>query len=580
MMSHSFVGCLASVALLGLVAAASGQPASLKLNGFAEASPASQPAGEVSADWPCWRGPNHNGIAPSSPKLLDSWPKEGPKLLWKSGYIPSADGGWSSCAVAEGKVYAYYTGMVSKDGSPNPRPITAAFLRDSGWIEEAPADLVNKVEEARKSGWTKLWGRKPADREAFAKDFMAGLDPKVVEKYGEFIKNRMLCDWTFEFLTGVAQYKDKEFKSVRDLQAAVAKIKGYGDKCNGNPDAVANQAFKTGANAIDIVVCLDADTGKELWHKALLDETVRRGGGVAFGGSSTPAIANGKCYVLGVFGAYCLSPKEGAVVWEKKMDRDSGTADSSPLVWNGVLYCCPFGSPLSAFDAETGRLLWAQPAVAGQGSPVPWSHDGKACIIFSGTSGSGTYCVESSTGKVLWKIPTGSWTTPVVVGDELQIGASVPSSLQLYNMTPEKAELVWEKKGIFHELYTGSALVYQGHIYASADGSGRCIDLKTGDVNWTAKLWYCYCTPCLADGKVFGYDHAMGDGEDRISMWRPTPEKFELLGQFKPKSDQKNNFAHVVGLNFVTSPAIANGKLYVRMSDCIHCYDLTAAGNP
>jgi hypothetical protein len=63
-------------------------------------------------------------------------------------------------------------------------------------------------------------------------------------------------------------------------------------------------------------------------------------------------------------------------------------------------------------------------------------------------------------------------------------------------------------------------------------------------------------------------------------MFRPTPEKIEVLGEFKPKMDQKvTDFGHVVGVNYVTSPAIANGKLYVRMADCVHCYDLTEAGN-
>ena len=64
-----------------------------------------------------------------------------------------------------------------------------------------------------------------------------------------------------------------------------------------------------------------------------------------------------------------------------------------------------------------------------------------------------------------------------------------------------------------------------------------------------------------------------------IHMWRPGPEKYEPLGQFKPKADRKGDFAHIVDVNYVTSPAIANGKLYVHMSDCVYCYDLTEAGN-
>jgi hypothetical protein len=32
-------------------------------------------------------------------------------------------------------------------------------------------------------------------------------------------------------------------------------------------------------------------------------------------------------------------------------------------------------------------------------------------------------------------------------------------------------------------------------------------------------------------------------------------------------------------MDYVTSPCVANGKLFVRMSDSVYCYDLTEAGN-
>jgi outer membrane protein assembly factor BamB len=52
------------------------------------------------ADWPQWLGPNHNGSSPET-GLLTTWPKEGPKLLWK---VPGGDG-YSSIAVAGNRAY-------------------------------------------------------------------------------------------------------------------------------------------------------------------------------------------------------------------------------------------------------------------------------------------------------------------------------------------------------------------------------------------------------------------------------------------------------------------------------------------
>ena len=59
------------------------------------------------ADWPQWRGPGRNGVASGSPALANQWPEEGPKLLWRSGKIPSGNAGGDGGGVAvDGLVYA------------------------------------------------------------------------------------------------------------------------------------------------------------------------------------------------------------------------------------------------------------------------------------------------------------------------------------------------------------------------------------------------------------------------------------------------------------------------------------------
>ena len=53
------------------------------------------------ADWPNFRGPNHNGIS-SETGWLVKWPAEGPKLLWKA----SVGLGYAAITVANGRAYA------------------------------------------------------------------------------------------------------------------------------------------------------------------------------------------------------------------------------------------------------------------------------------------------------------------------------------------------------------------------------------------------------------------------------------------------------------------------------------------
>jgi outer membrane protein assembly factor BamB len=52
-------------------------------------------------DWPQFRGPDRTGISKEK-GLLQSWPKEGPKLAWQ---VEGLGGGYSSLAIAGGRIY-------------------------------------------------------------------------------------------------------------------------------------------------------------------------------------------------------------------------------------------------------------------------------------------------------------------------------------------------------------------------------------------------------------------------------------------------------------------------------------------
>ncbi|HJZ59327.1 MAG TPA: pyrrolo-quinoline quinone, partial [Gemmataceae bacterium] len=56
------------------------------------------PALALSADWPQWRGPNRDGVAPGA-KLPAKWPAEAPDAKWKA----PVGLGCSGPAVAGGK---------------------------------------------------------------------------------------------------------------------------------------------------------------------------------------------------------------------------------------------------------------------------------------------------------------------------------------------------------------------------------------------------------------------------------------------------------------------------------------------
>ena len=62
-------------------------------------------------DWATFRGPDRTGVSPST-GLMDSWPKDGPKLLWTT---EGAGQGYASVSIADGKVYTLGDGLTEND---------------------------------------------------------------------------------------------------------------------------------------------------------------------------------------------------------------------------------------------------------------------------------------------------------------------------------------------------------------------------------------------------------------------------------------------------------------------------------
>ncbi|MCE5216823.1 PQQ-binding-like beta-propeller repeat protein, partial [bacterium] len=77
----------------------------------------------LAADWPQFRGPNADGIAPDT-GLNKDWAQKPPKVLWR---LPLGDGGYAGPSVAKGLVY-----VIDHEGKQD---IVRALKLDTG--EEA-----------------------------------------------------------------------------------------------------------------------------------------------------------------------------------------------------------------------------------------------------------------------------------------------------------------------------------------------------------------------------------------------------------------------------------------------------------
>jgi outer membrane protein assembly factor BamB len=323
------------------------------------------------------------------------------------------------------------------------------------------------------------------------------------------------------------------------------KWAGYSSPCvaDGKVFVFVNWLATDRILAKDTIYCLDEKTGKTIWKKEF--PGVWEGSGKAT--SSTPCIADGRCYVVGSDEiVFCLDIKDGKEIWKSK----GGSSNSSVLVVDNTAVV----TGASAFNAETGKLLWNIPKAGGDASPVYWKKDGKTYIILKNKKN--TLCIELKTGKVLWKLPEFGYSTPVVYKDFLII-ACHNRRMAAYRLSIEKPKKIWVVPGAGGGYCAASPVVYNKRAYVfGPKGNAVCVDIASGKTMWKQKIEGAVCSsPILVQGNII---HA---------------------GQIFSISDKECTVL-ARGLNQLTcsSPAFANGRLFLRTFGGISCYAFS--GNP
>ena len=505
------------------------------------------PAG---ADWPQWRGPNRDCVAPDGGALSDAWPQKGPPLVWTSERIPGGNaGGYGSVVVAQGRVYLLCT---PKWNEPiTERPLNRGWGNRLGYVPPArrpPAELDKKVEAARCSQERAKLQRKQLG--PWIKKFIAdNLTTEEDKKKLTSVINSRLAQGdkalTWEDLDKVAALKGKGFAD----QAGLDK---WLDECGFKGEVrkrIAGQFPTTKQMSNDVLWCLDAKDGKKVWSKTY------PGVPLTYGNSNTPAVFDGKVFAIGSNSvAYCFDAATGAEVWTYKGSR--GQRSSSFLLLDGKAIALL--GPLTALDAAKGTVLWKQQKIGGvHQSPIAWTHEGKTYVIAN--TDRSVYCVDPKDGAILWRVRGGGWGTPAVAGNRLVVYSGPAKQLLCYTISPEKAEKAWGVKVGGDR--GASPTIWKGHVYVYQAGRALCVELNEGKICWDQKLGTCECgSAVLANGKLLG----VGGGGKGLFLTKAVPDKYTPLTKTR------------LQVTDCTTPAVVNGRMYVRRPNAVGCYDLTA----
>ena len=464
-------------------------------------------------DFNQWRGPQRNGLTFGGSALDIHWGKAGPAKIWESEAIPGALENGSGCiSVSGGKVYVYLQWTFVDSTT---RMLTDANLRHLGWTDrKRPTDLVHGT-------------------------------------------NAMPLD----LLAKLATIRNKEFPNQTALDAWFAD--------NGFPDeqkAAVQAPIPTAVHkSWDTLICLNATDGKTLWKKQY--DGAAPYGSYPYGASSTPTVTDGRCYFCGSKNdVYCLDAATGAEIWHFNTPATRQVINhSSPLVTDGLAIVVT--GELVALDPAKGTVIWRQPKVnTRENSPVVWRSDDRAFLLCNTPYATATvHCVDAADGRIVWSVPGGGRSSPTVVGDVMVtpgvigkfVGDPTRFGLIAYKLSPGKAEKLWATEQ--YSRGDEGAVIYDGHVYAFGPGVAACLELATGKVNWEQKktAHRGVRSPVLADGKIITSTGVA------IQVIRATPEKYDVLGETR------------LPLCEYASPAVADGRLYLRQLKNVACYDLT-----
>jgi hypothetical protein len=190
-------------------------------------------------------------------------------------------------------------------------------------------------------------------------------------------------------------------------------------------------AAKFRLDAEDLVIALDAKTGKTLW-KAAEPGGLLLSGGKRGGFQVAPAYHRGRVFSLGSTGRlFAYDAATGKRLWTadigpahaaaekhrarvlaaarqgKFVDPDGPGWHTSLIVADGVLVVPTFtsrDSGLRGFDTETGQRLWeAKEAVSRYATPNVWKHGDREYVLCATVSGT-LRLLDARDGRERWKV--------------------------------------------------------------------------------------------------------------------------------------------------------------------------------
>src|SRR5947207_13342520 len=149
--------------------------------------------------------------------------------------------------------------------------------------------------------------------------------------------------------------------------------------------------------------------------------------------------------------------------------------NSSPAVVDGIVYIGSNDKAMYAFDAKTGKILWAHNANDGVGSSPAVANG----IVYVGSDDNNLYAFNARTGATVWIYTTGGpvWSSPVVANGVVYVGSN---DNVLYALNAVTGRVLWTHTT--DNFVSSSPAVVNGVVYVgSEDDKLYAFDASNGN---------------------------------------------------------------------------------------------------
>ncbi|MEQ1902604.1 MAG: PQQ-binding-like beta-propeller repeat protein [Pirellulaceae bacterium] len=323
-------------------------------------------------------------------------------------------------------------------------------------------------------------------------------------------------------------------------------------------------------------LCLDANTGKELWRVEVGDKFKNNWGD---GPRNTPTVDEDRVYFLAAGGELvCVKIANQKKLWSISMGDLGGEVPfwgyaESPLVYGDQIVCTPGGDEgaVAALDKMTGKKIWQSKDVTNKAhysSIIALEKDGN--VTYVQLLNSCVVGIDSKSGKVLWNMEfpgkTAVIPTPVEVNGNIYVTSGYGSGSAFYEINGTKATESWMSRSLSNQ--HGGVVHLDGFIYGFSEMEGFvCQNTENGKIRWNAEKKVAKGALTYADGHLYYIEEKSGD----VLLLKVNPEGWEEKGRFKlsPQTEKRSPQGRIW-----VHPVIANGKMYLRDQELIMCYDV------